>query len=1033
VVTPAVAQPSPATRPADRTPISYYPIDQRPEFAMSLNGTWKFKLSPVDAAAFAKPDFDDTAWKPIQVPGNWELQGFEDPTYGVKIPDTEGFYRRTFVVPETWQGRPVFLRFESVSFGFEFWVNGKHVGGLDSAFNRSEFDITNLIEFGRPVSLAVRATRRSKGWDFDAHDDWSLSGIQRDVVLFSLPDVHLKDYTITTTLQDSGKQATVAFKGFIENSSGKAGNATLDIKVLNPQGKSVGSLTKAVTLNGASAAEVAGDIPIQDPQLWNSESPTLYTLNLDLVTEGQHVHLVTQRVGLREITIDNGVFKLNGKPIKFHGVNHHDLQPDTGRSMTREQYVKDLEMMKAANINAIRMAHYPPQKMFLDLCDQYGMYVLDEVPFGDFGSGKAHLDDDSYEDNLFLRARATVGRDKNQTCVMLWTVGNECPYTPLIVRTAGLVKELDPSRPRCLAHPTDKYFFPLPPELSVVDIHYLQPAAPNRGSSKPTTKPVLEDLFKRPDVTAPVMMSEFAHAQGTGLEDLKHSWEVIESSDRFMGGCVWMFQDQGLYRTVTPDSYPGLPKVVDSPPVVIGKINAQTWVAADRAIDTGAAAGKDGIVEADRFPKSSYFAVRKIFSPVFVPIESLPVRAGRQTLSIPVENRYDFTDLSAISGTWELHVDGHKTVSGPVSLHAAPRTKTTFEVTVDLPDQTTSHDLFLRLSFVDKGNHAIVENAIRLLPSSAEMANPFKSWLQTDGPGKIAQTEQGSTITYEAGKSRLQVNRETGNVQLSVAGMSTPIFDGLAVRVGRAPQMNDERAYGSLKVNLWDPYLLAKPIVKSVTPNVPKDGQARIDLALQFNREGTFQPGKHGASVQAIVADVHLTLSAQGALDVDYTLSPVDAGDYLLELGLAFKLPASSTKLTWLGKGPYPVYPAQADGMERGVYSIAPKAPFDPLNRMYFGNRTEVSLAAATDAAGNGLGVIGQDATISLEPEKDATFFTHLLRVAGHGPKRAVSVITIKGGDLKPVSGTMRLAPLTAGQWPAVFQQALSAAENNPR
>jgi beta-galactosidase len=997
----------------DEPSMTYYPLDQRAEFSMSLNGSWKFHLGRVEGD-FTKAEFDDHAWQHILVPGNWELQGFEEPAYAMKVKDTEGCYRRSFTVPEAWSCRRVFLRFEGVAFGYECWIDGRRVGAFSSPFNRSEYDITDLVKLGRPATLAVRVTRRDQGWDFDIHDDWSLSGIHREVMLFSLPELRLKDYTVTTTLQENGKAAAVKFSGIIENISAKPNAATLTVNLLDPQGKNAGSLTKTVTLDGTNTEAVAGDIAVPSPQLWTAETPALYTLNLDLVAGGNHVHLASQKIGLREITVADGVFKINGRPVKLHGVNHHDLDPETGRAMTREQYLRDLEWMKKGNFNAIRTCHYPPQKMFLDLCDEYGIYVLDEVPFGVFGDSKEHLSNPAFAEILALRARATVARDKNQACVVLWTVGNEIPYTPLVVKTAGLVKELDPSRPRCIAHPTGMYYFPLPPELSVVDCHYLRAAA--MGENAKAKVPVLEDIFKRPDVTAPVLMSEFAHAQGASLEDLPSVWDAIESSDRFMGGCIWLLQDQGLYRQVPAGSYPGIPKVVDGPPLKFGNVEAQTWISPTVAMDTGGQAGKDGLMDSDRFPKSSYWAARKIFSPVVIPVEKLEVKAGLQSLPIPILNRYDITDLSTVTGTWELHVDGRKIDGGPVNLQAAPRTKTVFTLNANIPDQPEKHDLFLRFAFTDKDHYPIAEHTIRLR-SSAEITNPYKSWLENMPANEVMQTEQGTTVTFTAGESRLSVDRVTGNVWFGTGGKT--VFDGLALRVGRVPQMPELRAYGNTP--FWDPYLLTNPGVKAVTLAKAKDGGAQINLTLQFNRAGVFTAGKHGTTNQAVIAEVQLKLSAQGWLDADYNLTPVHAGDYLLEWGLAFKLPAGATSLTWLGKGPCSVYPAQAEGMERGVYRIEPKADFDPLNRIYWGNRTEVAIAAATDAAGNGLGIIGQDATISLEPFPDAAYVTQVLQSAGHGEKRKISVVNLKGSELKPVSGNLRLMPLQAGRWPQVF------------
>lgn len=380
--------------------LTYYPIDQRPEYLMLLNGTWKFNLGKL-AEDFSQPSFDDSAWKSIKVPGNWNLEGFGEPGYGLKgLADIDGLYRRSFTAPASWKGRRVFLRFESAAFGFEFWVNGKRVGEFASAFNRSEFDVTDFIEFRNPGTLAVRVTNRLPSWEMDTHDDWSLPSIQRDVVLFSLPEVHLKDYTVTPHVAEN-KDAAIAVNAVVENSSSKSEDTTLNINVVDPQGKPAGSFTKTVKLAGSATSQLDGSISIPNPQLWTAETPTLYTLNIDLLEGGEHVHLATQRIGLREIKVENGVFKINGAPVKLHGVNHHDLHPDTGRVMTREQYVQDLELMTAANVNAIRMCHYPPQKLLLDLCDEYGIYVLDEIPFGGFDP-EGHLSNEAFAGNRAL-------------------------------------------------------------------------------------------------------------------------------------------------------------------------------------------------------------------------------------------------------------------------------------------------------------------------------------------------------------------------------------------------------------------------------------------------------------------------------------------------------------------------------------------------------------------------------------------------------------------------------------------------------
>lgn len=1015
--------------------LSYYPVDKRDGLSMSLNGTWKFHINKPEGD-FTRAGYDDSAWKSIKVPGNWEMQGFENPGYGKKgLNESEGFYRTNFRVPATWAGQRTFLRFEGVGFGFELWVNGQRAGAFASSFNRSEFDITSFVKPGGSVDLAVRVTHRDKGWEFDTNDDWNLSGIFRDVVLFAVPDLHIADYTVTTPVADDGKTATVKVKTQVASFPGaKSGDGELAIDLLDPSSKVVKTVKQPVKISSDAAQTLDSEIAVASPQLWNAETPALYRLNLTLTASGKPLQQVTQRVGLRSTRIDNGVFKLNGKPVKFRGINHHDLHPETGRAMTREQYVDDIELMKKANINAVRMAHYPPQKVFLDLCDEYGLYVIDEVPFG---FGEDHLTDESYRDVLALRAKATVARDKNQTSVMVWTVGNENPYTPLVVETAALVKQLDPSRSRSIAHPSGKYYFELPPEVDIVSPHYLSPrgSAENAGRGEDGGGGVgkdeqkgrfLEDVLTMPEVTAPVLMTEYCHAAGTSLENLKKSWEIMETSDRYIGGCLWMLQDQGLFRKVPAGSYPGRPKGTDLAPVAFGKVEANTWVAPDRVIDTGGAGGADGIVDADRKTTSDYYIVRKVYSTVVVPVDSLELKPGKQTLKFPIRNRYDFTNLSAVSGSWELMIDGQKAQSGKLDLNAAPRTEQTVELPVTLPAESAAHDAYVRLAFVDKDKRAIAEHTIRLGKSKS-----FKPALDALASGTIKQTTAGRTTTIAAGKSVLQVNEETGKVSFGNTGNPEQAFKGIALRVGRAPQMSELRAYPAKKMDFWTPYLLRNPQVRNVKIHPVAKGQAKVDLTLQFNREGTSTNPKTDISKQSVVADVHITLSDKGWLDIDYTLKAVDATDHFLETGLALEMPAASNKLTWLGEGIFPMVPVQDNGTDRGVYRISPKPDFDPANRWYPGNRIGVDLAAATDSSGNGLGVACDASAINLESDGDNTFLSQVLLSAGHGGKRAPSAVIVKAKDLN-ATGSMRVMPLATGQWPKVFKSVLANPETKP-
>jgi beta-galactosidase len=440
---------------ASAQPINVYPMGAK-DGAQSLNGEWSFKYIPaLDTGAdsdFPKPEFDVSGWKKIRVPGNWELQGFAEPHYDLDLQDGLGLYRRTFHVPADWRsGYRVCLRFEGVAYGFEAWINGTKVGAsAASAYNPSTFDITAALnpDANADNVLAVQVTTKPFAYEFDVNDDWSLGGICRDVTLFPVPATHVQDVTVRTKI-------ITAVAGISE--PGYNNNATADLsvavkvsqpdgeirrKLLAPDGKIVSefNLTRGVDGSCETLVKVAR------PQLWTAETPALYLLQLILSTKGQTLQTLEEHIGLREISVVDGVLKLNGRPIKLHGVDHHDMDPLDGRAITEAEMRRDLELMKKGNINYVRTSHYAPQPRFIELCDEMGFYVMDEVAIG---KGEEHMTNPTYRDNMMARTEATIARDKNHAAVIVWSIGNENPITDLLLESGRHAKELDPSRPIC--------------------------------------------------------------------------------------------------------------------------------------------------------------------------------------------------------------------------------------------------------------------------------------------------------------------------------------------------------------------------------------------------------------------------------------------------------------------------------------------------------------------------------------------------------------------------------------------------------
>lgn len=307
----------------DHGAISYLPLDTRSVWATTLNGSWRFRLDGPEQTFF-QPEFDDSGWSEIVVPGNWELQGFEEPRYA-RPGDNVGLYRRTFDVPTGWQGRRVYIRFEGVAYGYEFWINGRHAGRFESAYNRSEFDITDLVEHDGPNSIAVRVYRRFKGWEFDINDDWALSGIYRDVVLFSVPEIHFTDVTVITDVHPSRLTAAVHMASKVSPlPESESGTVAVMGRLTDPNGRIIGQLRESVTPD----ASVRSHIEVRDPLLWNAETPHLYTLVVELWSRGRLLHAVTRYVGIRTVSVDGDVLLINHSPVKIRGVNHHDIHPE---------------------------------------------------------------------------------------------------------------------------------------------------------------------------------------------------------------------------------------------------------------------------------------------------------------------------------------------------------------------------------------------------------------------------------------------------------------------------------------------------------------------------------------------------------------------------------------------------------------------------------------------------------------------------------------------------------------------------------
>jgi beta-galactosidase/beta-glucuronidase len=671
------------------------PIPTDKVHAISLDGTWRFKLEqskdqrgkgegwqnvvpvdyPKEIEPFYKTDYsEDAKWSDIKVPGNWEMAGFSPATYN-EADNSSGFYRLQFDVPKAWEGQLVKLNFDGVQNGCEVWLNGQPVDVDEASWGRKNYheggwvafqaDLTPVVKFGEKNLLALRVTKNTKSSQLDTGDYFFLGGVHRPVTLFAVPKNHLEDLTIQTRLLDGDRAEVKAI-------TKTTGGAKVRIKIDG--------------VDNASETTI-----VEKPKLWSAEFPNLYTMHVEVLDGDKVAETVTKRFGIREVTLKDGVFLLNGKPIKMAGICRHDVSANDGTAVGPELWRKDIELMKACNINAIRTSHYPYGSGFYDLCDELGMYVADELPYC-----WTPTDDKEMEPAFTQRARETIRRDKNHPCVLLWTVGNENKEGRNLQVVADLVKELDPTRPRdvsCMG--AAKY------KTEMSDSHYWTPEKMIEGAKR-------DREVKKPHIYLETPNNwDVSNGADAGCWEvwtpvLQKTWDVAMQYEVIPGIFLWEWQDRA---------------VADKNPTKLYKYDERSGINYFKI---------KGIVDAYRNPRPWYYTLKNVFSPIQFGDKA---NASGDNLSFEVENRYSFTDLSSLKAHWSLiKPDGSKVDGGGFDAHVAPLSKATVSIALG----NNADAAAVQIDFDDASGRNVISHQYDLKKSepkselSASMPEGFK-------------------------------------------------------------------------------------------------------------------------------------------------------------------------------------------------------------------------------------------------------------------------------------------------------------------
>lgn len=581
---------------------SFVPYGNTPgDRQMSLDGMWKFnwtKTPDEQPADFYKKDFDDTAWTTFSVPGDWEVNGYGTPIYSssgytfkidppfvMKEPKRKytafiernptGCYRRTFNVPAEWNGKEVYIHFGSVASAFYVYVNGRMAGYSEGSMEPAEFRLTPYLEQGENL-IALKVLKYSDGSYLEDQDMWRLAGIHRSVYLYATPKIRIRDFGVRTLLDDDYRDARLVIHPELSVVEGQRGEGYhVEAQLFDASGQTVLDSTlkqdavpmlnldhKGKIMNERNpqrgyAAYGWLEAEVKNPLKWTAETPSLYTLRLALVdSKGDKIEQVETKIGFRRLEIKDGRFLVNGVPTRFRGVNRHEMDPITGKVMTMERMEKEIKLLKQCNINAVRTCHYPNDPRWYELCDKYGIYVMDEADIEEHGLRGQLASDPTWAAAFMDRTQRVVIRDRNHACVVFWSLGNESGWGPNFAATGAWIKEYDPTR---FIH-YEGAQGPDSKDPATVDVisrfyprvqeEYLNPGVEDNNMERPENArwERLLSIAQKTNDTRPVLTSEYAHAMGNAMGNFKEYWDEIYSHPRMLGGFIWEWADEGIFK-----------------------------------------------------------------------------------------------------------------------------------------------------------------------------------------------------------------------------------------------------------------------------------------------------------------------------------------------------------------------------------------------------------------------------------------------------------------------------------------------------
>lgn len=889
------------------------------DFYLSLNGTWKFYFvdKPSERpTAFWNEDFDTSGWDDIEVPSNWEMKGYDKPLYcNVEYPHSNtpprigrrsgysgygvnpvGSYVREFELPSGWSGKRIFLNFGGIYSAAYIWVNGRYVGYTQGANNDHEFDITSQVRVGNN-KLAVQVFRWCDGSYLECQDMFRMSGIYRDVSVFATPEVFVRDHYITSDLDENSQYTSgrMNVELTVDNRSRQSSTVKASVELLAPDGSLVYKFPEQI-VNSLSAGEervLSFMTDLTDLKLWSAEIPNLYTVLVSLKDEsGNETEAFATKYGFRKIEQKGTFIYVNGKKVLFKGANRHDTHPLYGRAVDTESMLLDVKMFKQNNLNTIRTSHYPNAAKMYSMFDYFGLYVMDEADI-ECHANTGLSDVSSWEAAFVDRASRMVLRDRNHPSVFFWSLGNESGGGSNFRATYNAVRDLDDRMIHYEGQGNWSYtdmtsnMYPSVDALRAVD---------NNGDSRPH------------------FVCEYAHAMGNAIGNLKEYWDLIESSQRVIGGCIWDWVDQAIYNPeeIKNGSIKGFYTGYDFPGPHQGNFCS------------------NGIISADRKPSAKLQEVKHVYQ--YVKMREF----NAISKTVEIENGYDFLNLNAFNVVWEVLRDGVVEETGEISDFALTSDETT---TLSIPYKTVADagsEYLLNLKFALKeatpwceAGHVLAQEQFPINDAPSLPVVDIESL-----PATISVTESPSGIFVMG--SNFSYEFDTDGILRSIRyGDSEMVYNGRGLKYDNHRYIENDKfesSYSSVSCSSIE-----------YTAVEGSDSQAKqVDVTASYS--------VGGLSGYTVVYSIY----SDGVMDMKVSFSPFNYN--IRRLGLSMSMTPGFENVEYYARGPEANYVDRKSGAFIGVYHTT----VSDMHELYIkpqtmGNREDVRYMKFTNEKGNGL------------------------------------------------------------------------------